>query len=370
MDRKKLGGRIRIARDAIHFSRKKLCEDIQFDKYLFFTGEDELNKRQLDFIERGDLKNTERISNIITALCNRINISKSSFYDTDSDEEFERLVVVAWEGNSNYSSLVDSVKSEIDENLIEVADVLLLDFQAESDRPVVERLFEIAHELSKEDHSLTCAMKALSIYRAVIGMELYPELFLESILKTIRMVANNCYENMNECPDKMDKRGKPDDINRSLCESLIRLISRYNSKFNFNSKIKLEGLDLRRLFLLNRHGDHDINSLKGASFKGSNIAYTVLSSIDLSETSFDNLVCAKNAWFAGADTILHNASFKNANLVGVNIDYDDHNGKQFVGKGDLRLIECGWPFLNAKSLSSAKIDPWLKSFIESPKGSL
>jgi uncharacterized protein YjbI with pentapeptide repeats len=144
-------------------------------------------------------------------------------------------------------------------------------------------------------------------------------------------------------------------IYKKGCENLINLISNWVDLDTYQNKVYLMGFDLSFLNLSGPKFPNHMFSLRWAWFNNTKIISTNFSNLDLSYCNFDNVKCSFNSCFQ--NTCLKGTTFRNANLIGVN-----KNKAGFIN--GMNENEAGEPFLQAKSLSNAKIEDWLREFLK------
>jgi len=380
---KKLKNRIKTARIELGYRsrNKRFCDDKDFNillRKMKYFNKKSLTARHLKYIEDGYKK--KGLDKYILAFCYRFRLSLKQFYNTN-EEEFHRHIKNRKNLNDKKNNSILTLGDNYYEKLISINDKLQNKLYDHKSYETFNIFLENTYLFTTTIDERKYLDSAYLYYKFAIETGFHPELVLNYILDSLRDVANRCYLNKPLCPDTMKKTTEENDerifINRTFCENIIRLVSRYNSQILFNN-IDFSALDLRRLYLINYPGGHETNNLKGASFRGSNLAYAMISGIDLTDTNFDDIVCAKNTYLVGEDTFLIGASFKNANLIGVNRHYDDNGkGERFVPVKNMRYILetsnndeleeiYAGPFFDATSsdvtsFDKALLDPWLEN---------
>jgi len=348
------------------FTQEGLGVDEEMKLHMIKFGLKKLKtpQRRVKYYEPGDKSKPDESSlkSYTQALCQRFCLTYSIVFNADNQLFDEHL-----ENTKFFSSKqIHEFGDQQIEKLISQNELFQTRFEEKPSESTAEKFLDNAFKLSSIDDTSRCLDNAFQCFDFALNYEIFPELTLKYMLRSLRVVANRCYIDISSyCPNDMPKRTNAKvNNNRTFCEKIIRSISRHNSKYNFRN-LDFSGLDLRRCYLFNRRGGHDINNLRKADFSGANIAYTVLSGIDMTGACFDDLQCSKNAWIICHNTILENASFKNANLIGVNKTFDNSDGSEFVGSADGYEEESHIiPFLKISTAKNAQLDRDFKEYFE------
>jgi uncharacterized protein YjbI with pentapeptide repeats len=421
---KEIQYRLKLVREGMGLSRKKLCEHTRFKKYLkaFGYSKAALTEDRVKYIENPvrypPLKNKKKdndpkddLKNYVLSFCYGIGFSLKQFLNSNSNEQNEYI-----EFRSRLKTIAKNKDTKVAEEICYENDEILTALNTKKDiNNIIQKYLENTFLLSIQEDDWINFDISYNYFEKAFTHESFQRIeVLPYMSESLRQVANDCYigvldrnkafkgAKIYKCPKTFKYRNIDEahvDRNRNYCEKIIRLISLRNSMKGLPN-LDFSSMDLRRLYLFNE-GWFDTNNLKCANFRGSNIAYTVFAGIFLKDSCFDDILCARNATFFDMNgtcsnlkkTFIDNQStvvgisnyegttFENANLKGVNKLYDEgEKGKKFVKIRGLRqefYTEEGlerifsFPFSWAKSLKGAELDKWLRKMVQRRKdGSL
>jgi uncharacterized protein YjbI with pentapeptide repeats len=248
-----------------------------------------LTPRQLKYIE---IENQKIDTNFVLAFCYRFKLSFGKFCNSDETKHKQDLFLRAYLNKIEKQKKKKWGTSFSEKLIAENSGFKKSILNGNHKYGVVYFFIENAYLLTTEKDDQSVFEQVYSDFEFALKQGLFPNLVLEYIIQTLRNVANRCYLNRPICPDFLLKTTKElrkeISINRGFCEKLVKLIGAYHTRCQFED-IDFSALDLRRLYFYNKRKSHYENNLRNACFKGANIAYCVLSGLDLTNVDFDDI---------------------------------------------------------------------------------